>query len=1123
MPADILASILIATLALALELLSPLSDLPMGRYIEYAAAVLLPGTILVSAIYPGRDDLRGLERAVYSFGIGAVLIVLAVVGLYLTPWGASLSTVSMALSAFTLLVSPLAYLRRITLPRRRRFALGFGSDAGRWRTSRRSVQSDRIMALVVLVLLAASIFALAYIDGVPDQGKRLTEFYVLGPNGKASDIPATAVVGEPSTVIVGVANHEFKAVNYTLRLLFNSSVLFQKEMNLGHNQTWEHMVSFVLKDPGERQKLEFMLYKERDLGSPYKAQYVWVNVSEYEASGSASKTASKQVASGNDTNIKLSIAQNKATKSISQGGDSGGNSGSTPPRPVIPVTPDEPAVNSTPAPVPAVVPEEPPTVFGLSPDKVSPQKVGTRIIWTVDASDPDDDMMLYRFLLRGTTVRDWNGDSSWTWVTDKSDLGLSRIEVQVRDGQHAGAGSYDSNKIAEFTITESNLPPKVDKLTSDLASPQSFGARVTWTAAASDPENDPIVYRFFRNGLPATDWMSSNQWIWTAGDGDTGSNVVEVVARDGKHADVNGYDGIKSAEFTIAGPNRPPVLISLTPGLSSPQRPGTEIVWTAVASDPDKDVIEYKFSLDGQKSSDWSPSGNWTWNTTGLGSGDHHIGVWIRDGQHAGPQSYDGQMDSRFTVDSSNRLPRVISLVPTPGSPQAMGTNIKWKAQATDPDNDPILYRFMLNGKPATRWTESSNWTWIATGTSNVEVRVRDDKHADSEGYDDNKSVDFVVGSSNGIPTVMDLVAEPSSPQPSGAKITWTATASDPENDPIQYRFFVNDTPANDWSGSNKWSWEAGRSSIGNNRIEVRVRDGMHAKSDGYDGIRSASFRITDTAESSSQNLSKSQVQNQIQNTSQIHNESQKQNLPPALESFAADPTSPQVAGTAITWAARASDPENDPIQYRFFLNSRPLTDWIGDGRCVWAPSDENAGQNKVEVWIRDGKHAGPDGQDDIKSAEFAITGSNQAPKLTGLVSDLKSPQESGVDIVWTATAVDGDGDAILYRYFLNDEPVTDWSQSQSWTWSTYGISSGDYKVSVRARDGRHAGASAFDSSMDSTFTITSFIDREINKIVSKKRASSPGTGQESQVTDAQNSISGSADNKPLTPKKLGR
>lgn len=1114
MPADILASILIATLALALELLSPLSNLPMGRYIEYVAAVLLPGPILVSAIYPGRDDLRGLERAVYSFGIGALLIFLAIVGLYFTPWGANLSTISMALSAFTLLVSPMAYLRRITLPRRRRFALGLGSDAGRWRTSHRSVLSDRIMALVVLVLLAASIFALAYIDGVPDQGKRLTEFYVLGPDGKASDIPASAVAGKPSTVIVGVANHEFKAVNYTLRLLFNSSILFQKVMLLGHNQTWEHMVSFVLKDSGEKQRLEFMLYKESDLASPYKSQYVWINVSEDDGSGSASKTASKQGASGNHTNIKLSIAENKASKSLSQGGDSGDSSGSTSPNNQN-IPPEVPAVISTPMPAPPVVPEEPPTVFALSPDKVSPQKAGTRIVWNADASDPDDDQILYRFLLRGTPVRDWNGDSSWTWVTDKSDMGLSRVEVQVRDGQHAGAGSYDSNKIAEFTVTESNMPPKVDKLVSDLASPQSSGARITWTASASDPENDPIQYRFFRNGLPATDWTGVSQWTWTAGDGDTGSNVVEVAARDGKHAGVDGYDGIKSAEFTIAGPNRPPVLVSLTPSLSSPQRPGTGIVWTAVASDPDRDMIQYKFSLDGQKATDWSPSGNWTWNTTGLGSGDHHIGVWVRDGQHAGPQGYDGQMDSRFTVDSSNRLPRVISLVPTPGSPQAMGTNIKWKAAAIDPDNDPILYRFMLNGKPATRWTESSNWTWIATGTSNVEVRVRDDKHADSEGYDDNKSVDFAVGSSNGIPMVTDLVSDPSSPQPYGAGITWTATASDPENDPIQYRFFINDTPANDWSGSNKWSWEAGKSNIGDNKIEVRIRDGMHATGDGYDGARSASFRITDAAK-----LSQNSSQSQIQNTSLVQNESQKQNQPPVLESFAADPTSPQVAGTAITWAARASDPDGDPIQYRFFQNGEPLTDWTLEGRCVWAPSDDNTGKNKVDVWIRDGQHAGPGGHDDAKSAEFEITGSNKAPKLTVLASDLKSPQESGVDIVWTATAVDDDRDVVLYRYFLNDEPVTEWSQSPSWTWSTYGISSGDYKVSVRARDGRHAGASAFDSSLDAAYTITSFIDREINKIVSKKRASAPGAGQGSQVTGAQTSNSGSA---PLAPKKLGR
>ena len=47
-------------------------------------------------------------------------------------------------------------------------------------------------------------------------------------------------------------------------------------------------------------------------------------------------------------------------------------------------------------------------------------------------------------------------------------------------------------------------------------------------------------------------------------------------------------------------------------------------------------------------------------------------------------------------------------------------------------------------------------------------------------------------------------------------------------------------------------------------------------------------------------------------------------NLPPAVGSLAPDQASPQVVGATVTFTATASDPENDPLQYRFFLDGQP-------------------------------------------------------------------------------------------------------------------------------------------------------------------------------------------------------
>ena len=68
----------------------------------------------------------------------------------------------------------------------------------------------------------------------------------------------------------------------------------------------------------------------------------------------------------------------------------------------------------------------------------------------------------------------------------------------------------------EQAFVPPNEMPVIADLSADKASPQETGSIVTWAAQANDPENDPILFRFFLNGLPTTDWQSSNQWAWTA-------------------------------------------------------------------------------------------------------------------------------------------------------------------------------------------------------------------------------------------------------------------------------------------------------------------------------------------------------------------------------------------------------------------------------------------------------------------------------------------------------------------------------------------------------------------------------------------------------------------------------
>jgi hypothetical protein len=104
------------------------------------------------------------------------------------------------------------------------------------------------------------------------------------------------------------------------------------------------------------------------------------------------------------------------------------------------------------------------------------------------------------------------------------------------------------------TQLDSNVPPLIDSLTPDMQEPQQIGATINWRAQASDPEGDPIYYKFLIKG-PGTGekwetvqvWSSNNMYSWKTKEGDIGKSYISVQIRDGKHADTSSMDDMKNS------------------------------------------------------------------------------------------------------------------------------------------------------------------------------------------------------------------------------------------------------------------------------------------------------------------------------------------------------------------------------------------------------------------------------------------------------------------------------------------------------------------------------------------------------------------------------------------------
>ena len=106
--------------------------------------------------------------------------------------------------------------------------------------------------------------------------------------------------------------------------------------------------------------------------------------------------------------------------------------------------------------------DDPPEIIALTSVPHSPAIVGTDVIWTSSATDPDKfSPIKYRFWLNGaltgnnwTSEKGWSLVNNWTWKTDSMKPGAYKIKVEVMDDRHAGPDGNDSFMIEDYQLSE---------------------------------------------------------------------------------------------------------------------------------------------------------------------------------------------------------------------------------------------------------------------------------------------------------------------------------------------------------------------------------------------------------------------------------------------------------------------------------------------------------------------------------------------------------------------------------------------------------------------------------------------------------------------------------------------
>jgi uncharacterized membrane protein len=285
-PADLVLIVVWLAAAVGAIYVVPQILLPLRVFLALPVILFIPGYCLLAALFTKKGDIDLLTRMVLSLGISLAIVPLIGLGLNFTPWAIRLDPIVVSLTVFSLATVIVAYYRRSIIPSEERFSIPFFGIAaaiyqGLWAKDGNTV--DRILNIVLAISIVITVLIAIYVMTVPLEGEHFTEFFILGENRTADSYPATFLPGQNYPMYVGVVNHEYRDVHYTIETwmlstefdnMTNSSRILAMDPNnrlsltLAHNESAIIPYNLSVQKSGYN-RMEFLLFKETVYGSEF--------------------------------------------------------------------------------------------------------------------------------------------------------------------------------------------------------------------------------------------------------------------------------------------------------------------------------------------------------------------------------------------------------------------------------------------------------------------------------------------------------------------------------------------------------------------------------------------------------------------------------------------------------------------------------------------------------------------------------------------------------------------------------------------------------------------------------------------------------------------------------------
>lgn len=260
-----------------------------------------PGYALTTALHPRKNNLSGVERIAFSFGLSLTAIALIGLALNYMPFGIQLYSIMFSIEGFVLVVSAIAELRRSRLHEDERFLIVLELHPVSWKSK---LKLDRVLSVILVVSALVVISSAIFIIVVPKIGQSFTEFYVLDSDGQTTDYPLRFIMSEGKVVTViysagqavpsdlgyvniSIDNQEHKNITYELNISIDgqaSAISIDSALvpppvtiTLKQGQKWQQQVGFAPDQLGDNQEVDFILLVD---GKPYfdDPLHLWVDV-----------------------------------------------------------------------------------------------------------------------------------------------------------------------------------------------------------------------------------------------------------------------------------------------------------------------------------------------------------------------------------------------------------------------------------------------------------------------------------------------------------------------------------------------------------------------------------------------------------------------------------------------------------------------------------------------------------------------------------------------------------------------------------------------------------------------------------------------------------------------------